>query len=292
MNILRSAFVGLTRLFPREHGKYSILTRLYFPWFGASAPKQHVFRTSHGFLLNGDLTEYLQAWIYVFGSYELPTVRLIRSYLQPGDVAVDVGAQIGYLTLVMATSASRQTSVLSFEPESGNITRFKANMNLNSIENVLLIEKAASEHEGILRLYLSADENAGTHSTVFVEGNVSETFVEIPSTTLDAAVRALGKDRVDLVKVDVEGGEIDVIRGADSILENHRPLVIVELSDALQAARGSSCKAFKEHMLEYGYDAHTINSDGSLSPTPLDAPHPMDNVVFVPESRRERVRIK
>ncbi len=290
-SFLRPIFASLTRLYPREHGKYSILTRLYFPWFGASAPTRSVFRTSHGFRLNGDLTEYLQAWIYIFGSYELPTVRFIRSYLRTGDTAVDVGAQIGYLTLVMATAADRTTAVISFEPESSNIARFNANMELNGVTNVTLIEKAVSEHEGMLKLYLSADENAGTHSTVFVEGNVSERFVEIPATTLDAAIGALGQDHVDLVKIDVEGGEIDVIKGAERVLEHHRPVVIAELSDALQRARGSSCQAFKEYMKDYGYEAFTIADSGALVPSALDAAHPMDNVVFVPDSRRDRVTI-
>lgn len=279
------------RLYPVEHGKYTILTKYFNRLFSATEPHVTVFRTSHNFVIEGDLGEFLQSWIYAFGSYELPTVRFIRSYLQRNNVAIDVGAQIGYLTLVMSTSASSTTQVYSFEPEERNIRRFRRNIQLNKLTNVTLLEQAAGQQRGSIRLYLSSDANAGTHSTVFIEGNVSDAFVDIPCTTIDFEVTERGLNRLDLLKIDVEGGEIDVIKGATDTLTRFHPVVITELSDSLQQARGTTCRDFKVTMAEFGYSPFTINNDGSLCPSEFDAAHPMDNVVFVAKDQRQRVRI-
>ena len=141
MQFLRVLFATVARLYPFEHGKYSILTRVYDRFLKPSGPYEKVIRTSHGFKLRADLHEYVQAWIFCFGSYELPTVRFIRSYLKQDDVCFDIGGHIGYLSLVMATSANRSTTVVGFEPETENAKKYLANMELNSLQKVSLVEK-------------------------------------------------------------------------------------------------------------------------------------------------------
>lgn len=291
ITLSRKLFVAVARLFPKEHGKYSILTRLYFPLFAKSAPTQSIEKVRFGIKLSLNLQEYLQSWIYVFGAYELPTVKFIRSYLKPGDTAIDVGGQIGYLSLVMATSADRKVSVLSFEPEHDNIRRFKANVALNELRNVELIEQAAGSSVGTLKLYLSADSNAGTHSTIRENENVSDKFIEIPCTTIDHEIQQRSLKRVDLIKIDVEGGEIDVINGALNTLTSMQPVLITELGDALQKARGITTDEFKTFLSELGYECYKINEDGTLTISPVGEYHLMDNVVFVPENRKSRVII-
>ena len=278
-------------MFPREHGKYTILTKYFMPWFSPNTPSQTVTKAKHGFQVELDLSEYLQAWIYTFGSYELPTVKFIRSTLKPGAACIDVGAQIGYITLVMASSQDRNVSVLSFEPEDANYAHLQRNLELNDLKNVTTVQKAVSSEPGSIKLYLSADENAGTHSTVFVEGNVSEKFIEIPCTTLDDEISSRGMQRLDLIKIDVEGAEIDVIRGATNTLKSLKPTIIAELSDALQEAAGFTCAQFKQYMIDLGYSPFTINEDGTLKTSGVNDSHLNDNVVFVHETRIDTVTI-
>lgn len=281
MSLLRTVFQRVARLYPREHGKYSILTRLYFPYLAPSKQTIVESRLRYGIQMHLDLTEYLQAHLYVFGSYELPTIKFMRSVLKPGSVCLDVGAQMGYLSLAMATAAGGATTVHSFEPEDRNAERFLENVLLNSLTNVHLHRTAVSNVNGVLKLYLSSDRNAGTHSTVFVESNVSTEFIEIPSTTLDDFVQGANIPKVDLIKIDVEGAEIDVIKGAVNVLLHHKPVIILELSDHLQNARGFSCKDFKMFMAERGYVAHEIADNGSLRPSAFDASHINDNIAFI-----------
>ena len=290
--ILRYIFVHLARLFPREHGKYTILTKIYFRFFGQTVPTQIVASVRYKIRMNLDLREFVQAWIYVFGAYELPTVKFIRSYLAPNDVALDVGAQVGYLSLIMATSAQRRVKVFSFEPESRNIYRFLLNMSLNDANNVNLIEKAAGTKVETLKLYLSSDVNAGTHSTIRGNQNVSDAFVEIPCTTIDQTVNDSGLDRVDLIKIDVEGAEVDVLRGALNTLTSMQPVLITELGASLQEARGMTTTQFKLFLSELGYQCYRILDDGTLTLSPLDEYHRMDNVVFATANRRDRLPIR
>lgn len=285
-----SLFHLATRLFPVERGKFRILSEVYFRYI---APKKQTFvftKLSFGIRMRLDITEFLQAHLYLFGSYELPTVRFIRNVLKTGDTAFDVGAQIGYLTLAMSTASGGQIRVVSFEPESHNAERLRSNIALNPGVDVTIVEKAASNVEGVLRLYLSHDHNSGTHSTIPNGVNVSNEYIEIPSTTLDAYIAEHSISELKLVKIDVEGGELEVIRGAEKMLRNLRPIIIMELSDSLQAARGFTTVEFKNLMLTHQYQSYTIRDNGMLTPSPMDAQHAMDNVVFIHDSNKEELR--
>ncbi|MCX6140207.1 MAG: FkbM family methyltransferase [Candidatus Kapabacteria bacterium] len=237
-----------------------------------------------------DITEFLQAHLYLFGSYELPTVRFIRSVLKPGDTAFDIGAQIGYLTLAMATAHPEPVRVVSFEPESHNLERLRSNIALNPGVNVSIVEKAASNVNGVLRLYLSHDHNSGTHSTIPNGVNVSNDFVEIPSVTLDTYLLDNQISNLRLIKIDVEGGELEVILGAERILRELCPIIVMEMSDSLQAAREFSTPEFKQMLALKGYRPYTINDNGTLKSSAVDASHAMENLAFVHDDHTASLR--
>jgi FkbM family methyltransferase len=238
-----------------------------------------------------DLHEYVQAYLYVFGSYELPSMTVIRSILSNGGVMIDVGAQIGYVTLEGAT-ASPHVQVISVEPEANNISRLQRNVALNNLTNVSIEQTALGSSDGTLRLYLSNDENAGTHSALAANTNVSDSYVEVPVQRLDDLVKRRALRTVDVVKIDVEGFEEDVLAGATTMIELYAPTFLIELSDALQAARGSTTQKIKQWMHGRGYVAHTINDDATLSLCPLDAGHVNDNVLFIHNARLDAMRTR
>lgn len=276
---------SLTRLFPVERGKFRILTEIYFRYVAPARQTFVLTKLRYGIQMRLDITEFLQAHLYLFGSYELPTVRFIRSVLRSGDTTFDIGAQIGYLTLAMATAPVKSLRVVSFEPESHNIERLRQNVGLNPGVNVTIVEKAASNVNGMLRLYLSHDHNSGTHSTIQNGMNVSSEFVEIPSVTLDTYVSENNISDLRLIKIDVEGGELEVVKGAARVLRELRPIIVMEMSDALQAARGFSTPEFKKLLANDGYHSFTINDSGTLRPSDVNATHAMENVVFLHESK-------
>lgn len=277
-----------TRLYPIERGKFKILNSIYFRYVAPSKSTTLSTALSYGIRMNLDLSEFLQAHLYLYGSYELPSVRFIRRVVKPGDVVVDVGAQIGYITLAMATLAPGKVIVHAFEPEPLNIQRLRNNIALNPGVDVRIVEKAVSDSNGAIRLYLSKDHNAGTHSTISGGTNVSDDYVEIPAVTLDTYVRDQNIAALRLMKIDVEGGEYEVIKGAHETLTSLRPIVLMELSDALQESRGFSTVEFKKLMKQFGYSAYTIADDGGLVPSSDEQRHAMDNVVFLHDSETIR----
>jgi FkbM family methyltransferase len=277
-----------TRRYPIERGKFKILNSIYFRYVAPKESAVLVSTLSYGIRMSLDISEFLQAHLYLYGSYELPSVRFIRRVLTPGDVVADVGAQIGYITLAMATLAKGRVTVHAFEPEPNNIQRLRNNIALNPGVDVRVVEKAVSDTNGSIRLYLSKDHNAGTHSTISGGSNVSEAFVEIPAVTLDHYVSEQGISALRLIKIDVEGGEYEVNKGAQETLQTLRPIVLMELSDALQESRGFSTVEFKTLMKSYGYSAYTIADDGTLIPSSVEQRHAMDNVVFLHDSETVR----
>lgn len=277
-----------TRLYPIERGKFKILNSIYFRHVAPQQSTTLVSTLRYGIRMNLDISEFLQAHLFLYGSYELPSVRFIRRVIAPGDTVADVGAQIGYITLAMATLAPGKITVHAFEPEPLNIQRLRNNIALNPGVDVRIVEKAVSDADGAIRLYLSKDHNAGTHSTISGGSNVSDDFVEIPAVTLDHYVQEQRISALRLIKIDVEGGEYEVIKGATHTLTTLRPIVLMELSDALQESRGFSTVEFKRLMKQLEYSAYTIADDGSLVPSTIEQRHAMDNVVFLHDSETIR----
>ncbi|MBI2793661.1 MAG: FkbM family methyltransferase [Ignavibacteria bacterium] len=279
----------LCRIYPIERGKFKILNEIYFKYL---APQQDTWvaaKLSYNITMRLNIAEFLQAHIFLFGSYELPTIKFIRSYLTTGDVCFDIGAQIGYLSLAMAVSGNKNVFVYSFEPEPKNLERFSENIRLNSLTNVNLISKAVSNNVDQLKLYMSRDHNAGTHSIIKDDPNVTEEFVVVDATTIDNIIHEQEIDRLDLVKIDVEGAELEVVEGATVTLKIFKPTLIIELSESIQQTRNYSTVTFKSKMSEFGYLPFTLTDAGKLRPVANSFVHQMDNVVFVHSDNMDRV---
>jgi FkbM family methyltransferase len=280
----RSVLKFFTRMFPIERGKFKILNSAYFPFFAPDQSTLVVSKISSGAKMSLDISEFLQSHIYLFGSYELPTIRFLRSMLTSNSVCFDIGAQIGYISIEMALIA-KEGVVHAFEPEATNVNRLTNNIRLNHFTNINIIPRAVSNYSGTLKLYLSSDHNSGTHSTVPTVTNVSEQFVEIPCITLDEYVTQNSITRLDVIKIDVEGGELEVIQGACETLKSLKPTIIMEMADSLQESRNFSSKKFKILLSEFGYSAYTLSHSGRLIPSAFDAAHAMENVVFVHKAK-------
>jgi FkbM family methyltransferase len=139
--------------------------------------------------------------------------------VQPGDVVVDVGAHIGRYTLAAATTASR---VVAIEPDPANFTALTRNVELNRFRNVLLMNCAVSDRAGPRTLHLARGPNRGMSSLELgwrEAGNSSpQESVEVSCDTLDRVLAPADLKRIDWLKVDVEGHEVQVLSGASSTL--------------------------------------------------------------------------
>ena len=178
-------------------------------------------------------------YLYVEHSYEQGLRRLMRCVDLEGSVCIDVGANLGLHTVLLARRAAK---VLAFEPEQRNYSLLTRNVAANGLRNVTAFNSAVGDREGSCQLRLSAD-NFGDHRVCAVASNGEGEHV--PMTTIDIASRALPPGSVGLLKVDVQGYEHHVLQGAQETLAKNPDLtLIIEISPSHLTAAGRSASGW------------------------------------------------
>jgi FkbM family methyltransferase len=203
--------------------------------------------------------------------YESDVALLMLRALRKGDVAVDVGANVGYFTVLMGLITGPTGRVVSFEPDAENIARLQHNIALNNLANVTLIDRPASATAEPVSFYHNSD-NAGGHAIwdpgefpSNAQSKANPTMIRMQATTLDSEMASLGLSGPRLIKVDTEGAERLVLEGARGLLADAGvPYVIAELHEFGLEKLGSSQRDLRRFMQELGYDTFILYGDGSL----------------------------
>jgi FkbM family methyltransferase len=158
----------------------------------------------------------------------------LRSCIVPGDTVFDVGANIGFYSVLFSRWVGPQGRVICFEPDPDNVLLLRRNLELNRCENALVRDVALGEAQEVSVFSRDPTTGATGHlgtgptygETLFGAGK--EFLIPVRAETLDAEAHSL--HRPDVVKLDIEGGEYEVLRGGSRVLREERPLVISELS--------------------------------------------------------------
>jgi len=179
-------------------------------------------------------------------TYEPEITELIDKYVTSGSIVVDVGANIGYHTVF---ASKRAKKVVAFEPEPNNYALLKKNIEANSCENVTAVNSGLSEAAGTANLHL-CESNTGSHSMVS-DGKA----VPISLTTLDDYLHG---ERVDFIKMDIEGAEGLALKGMLKTLEKWRPIVVSEFRPANIKKSGIDPEWFFKVFNDLGYSIKEI----------------------------------
>lgn len=198
------------------------------------------------------------------GFLEPETVTMVQRLLRPGMTFVDAGAHCGQYTLVAASAVGRDGRVHSFEPDPQTFALLAANVRENRATNVSLNQLALAEQDGRATLFLGDAHNVGANSLApAIE--YSGRQIEIKCARLDGYLSGAGVEHVDLMKIDVEGAEIKLLRGASALLEgDKRPLLIVEFNDFTQVQQGQSCRELADLLISLGYSLYRIGPEAGL----------------------------
>jgi FkbM family methyltransferase len=161
-----------------------------------------------------------------FGVYEFAVSNLVRAYLAPGDVFVDVGANIGYYSIVAAGIVGRSGAVYAFEPSPRIRARLERNVALNDMSQIRVRPEAISERSGTVRLI--EPQGKGNDGLAYVDTHGGDGGLEVRALRLDELAEISGNPPA-LIKVDVEGGEPAVFRGATAMLDRvDAPTILFE----------------------------------------------------------------
>lgn len=194
---------------------------------------------------------------YETGANEIPVQNAIATYLSPGGVFVDIGANVGFFTVIAARIVGPTGMVYAFEPVRCNTEIIHKNIKLNGFINALVTEKAVADREGPGTLVLA--DYAGGAALDFVDAPpdvAGSTVVDI--ITLDSF---LGQEECrppTLVKIDVEGAELEVLKGMAGTLKVARPVVIVEVDDSNEEGLRSKENACRDFLTDRGYGVSVL----------------------------------
>jgi FkbM family methyltransferase len=205
----------------------------------------------------------------VLGTYDEYLRRRLVEFLKPGMKVVDVGAHIGYFSLVAARQVGPAGTVWAFEPVPENYELLRKNIERNRYTNVVAVSKAIANRSGPLPLFLSGMVS-GAHSVV--RDQWSRGQVMVSATTLDEFLMSVGWPHIDLVKMDIQGCEMMALQGATQFLTRNRPLkLIVEFWPAGLAASGTDPREFLAHLSRIGFKVMwALKRTGHLKPVDPD----------------------
>ena len=193
-------------------------------------------------------------WAMVYGHYEPAVCRAIEQTVRSGWTAVDIGAHLGYLTLLLAKCVQSSGRVFAFEPLSENLQVLRENVALNGYENVHIEDMAVTNVSGTIDLY---DGPTTSQATVLAtQDGIGHT---VEACSLDDYFESRGFPKVDLVKVDVEGAEGLVIRGMTKVLTRSRPTMLIEL-------HGEAARPAVTALAQVGYQLLILTEGGDPLP--------------------------
>jgi FkbM family methyltransferase len=223
--------------------------------------------------------------LFLTGNFEPNELTWMSQTLVEGMTMIDIGAHMGMYTLTASKLVGESGVVVAVEPSTREFQRLNFHVTLNELRNVRCLQLAASSASGEATLKIASEWNSG-HNTFgeFFNPEV-ETIREerVLTQTLDAVVSAQNLERVDLIKIDVEGHELQVLAGAVETLTRFRPNLLIEVFEETLRRQGGSAEAVLEFLTGHGYVLNEFSDvDGSLVPLSRSPGNESRNLVALP----------
>ncbi len=236
---------------PIDKGKYRIqlLAQQYLK-FDEKLPYEYF-----GAKYSLDLNTSLGARLFYFGDYESEDIKKCLQMLKPGSVFFDIGANIGFYSL---SAANQGATVYAFEPNPEAFADLKHNMGFNPELNIQAFNLACSDREGEIDFTLATDSAySSMHDTAYdwQTWKIQKSQqITVPSKQIDTLVDELNIEVIDYCKIDVEGGELNVLRGALKTLSQQRVKVFqIEIDNATYRGAGYQTQDLIKLLETYGY---------------------------------------
>ena len=194
--------------------------------------------------------------LLILGAYEPFETELVQKEIKRGDVVLDIGANIGYYTLIFAKLVGEEGKVFAFEPDPTNFSLLKKNVEINGYKNVELVQKAVSNKTGKIKLYLSRYNNVCHCIYNSHDGRQS---IEVETIRLDDYFKNYNGE-VDFIKMDIEGAEGEAIQGMFNLLKkNNNVKIITEFLPIGLKSSSINPEKYLKLLIELGFKLYEIN---------------------------------
>jgi len=197
-------------------------------------------------------SDFVQTHLYWTGEYEPWDLQELSRWVAPNAVFLDVGANFGYYSVCLAPLMKGSGQVFAFEPCHPTLERLKINIALNHLESIIKpVPCGLSDQPG--SAYLDeTDWNSGA-ATISVQSKGAKIMLD----TLDNFCKSQKLDRLDLIKIDVEGSEFRVLQGGQSTIARFQPVLMIEFNSSALKNSGSSVKQLDAILRGWGYQLYT-----------------------------------
>jgi len=246
--------------FPFPHRGWKYFRRLLKSW--RILNREYRKKIFNGFYMLVTPSEHIQQQLFWYGYYEKPVSHLLEKLTKADSIILDIGAHIGYFTLVAAKIAKKGT-VYAFEPVTKVFQRLQKNIEENNLSNVIPIHAAVGQLANDAVIYISREDNVGMSSLRPPE-NFSGFTQPIPVMCVDEWIKETGIDNVGVIKLDVEGSELFALQGMKQTLINLKPVVIVEINAATLSYFDLRPGDVVDFVLDLGYRCFNVTSSGFL----------------------------
>jgi FkbM family methyltransferase len=198
----------------------------------------------------------------IWGEREILETKIFKSVVKSGMVVVDLGANIGYYTLMASSLVKDHGKVYAIEPVPVNYSVLAKNVSLNRLENIVELHHIAiSSRQGKSRFFLGEADNLGTLMDYIEHGKISE-FIDVQTTTLDQFMESRGA--VDLIRMDLEGSELDVFEGMQRTFKQKiPPRLFFEVHPVGPIDPDPRYTPYFQHLVSMGYLPKFVVSSGN-----------------------------
>jgi FkbM family methyltransferase len=214
---------------------------------------------AHDVRMQVGLVDHIERHLWLHREWDRPVKTVLETLLKPGDTYFDLGANVGYFTLIASRLVGPTGCVVAVEPSTRAIRKLTAHLWLNHCRNVLLISGAAGDAWARSELALATESNIGG-SGVAVSRSVDQATEQIWIAPLDHVMQNIGL-RPRLIKMDLEGYELHALRGVIKTIEAAQPWIICEVTEQLLQKFASSTQELFAVLSSFGYQPFVSNTN-------------------------------
>lgn len=224
--------------------------------------QEYLISSGFGFKIFLDIRKDVDRYFYM-EEFEYQTLSFFEKVISKGSVVIDVGANIGIYSMIAARKTGDTGHVYAFEPSDWAYSRLNKNIAKNKLGNIIVAKVGVSEKSGELSFYMCEDDAYNSIGSSPMEDIKEVRKIQVIS--LDEFCMDKKIDNVDVIKIDTEGADYLVLKGAESILKNsdQAPIIFCEYNKVVKDGFDFSLENYRAYLMEMGYSLFEI-SNGEL----------------------------